>query len=88
LLGNGTARCWGEGGSGRLGNGATANQHTPVTVTSFAAGTSISAGGSHTCAVRSTGGVRCWGGAGNGRLGNDVQSGNQTTPVSPVGLSS
>jgi hypothetical protein len=32
LRANGTARCWGHGGSGRLGDGMTVNIHTPAAV--------------------------------------------------------
>jgi alpha-tubulin suppressor-like RCC1 family protein len=66
--------CWGGGGSGRLGNGSTNNQTTPVSVDNVSTATSVSAGYSHTCAVLSGGTVKCW--------GNDSSTTNSSTPVS------
>ena len=46
---------------------------------------SVSAGGSHTCAVLSGGSVSCWGYGRNGQLGNDSTS-TQSTPVGVLGF--
>ena len=78
--------CWGQGGSGELGNGATSDADAPVTVTS--AGTTalsgivgISTGQEHSCALKSTGGVVCWGEGDSGKLGNNAND-DQSRPVS------
>lgn len=86
---SGGAKCWGTGTHGKLGNGYTTTQRTPVDVggglTSGVA--SITAGHSHTCAVTTSGGAKCWGHAGNGQLGNGYADA-RATPVNVSGLTS
>ena len=70
--------CWGQGTSGQLGNGASADSATPVKLRLPAKGDTvgvISAGGGFTCATISPadlGGdaVWCWGANESGQLGN------------------
>lgn len=77
VLSDGTARCWGNGGSGQLGNGDTNNQNvaTPTVVvdetgTPLQGIVSISGSGP-VCAVLEDGTARCWGSSqGYGLLGN------------------
>ncbi len=97
-LENGSVRCWGYGGNGRLGYGNTNNigdNETPVSVEPVKLGlgltaTSIAAGDLHTCARLNDGNVRCWGYALNGRLGycNSNSIGDDETPdaAGPVAL--
>jgi len=82
----GTPRCWGLGGDGQLGNGATANQPTPVNA-GLSNAVRLSAGGASdgaergtTCAVRSDSKVSCWGRNDAGQLGNDSTS-DSSSPV-------
>lgn len=75
LKSDGHVWCWGFNGSGRLGDGTTTQRTSPVEVkdTSNAALTGvvdITAGASHTCAVKATGEVYCWGLNANGQLGD------------------
>ena len=98
LLDTGQVRCWGNGGSGRLGYGNTANigdnetpgGFGPVDLGTGRTATAISAGNAHTCALLDTGEVRCWGQAANGRLGygNVTDIGDTETPggFGPVNL--
>jgi len=100
LLDDGSVRCWGFGGSGRLGYanindvGATATTTPdtagPVDLGPGRTATAISAGGDHTCAVLDNGTVRCWGFGGSGRLGyaNSDNVGAVQAPgsVGPVDL--
>jgi len=84
-LSDGTAKCWGDGGStgNALGNGPTLTAKTPVSVfqnstfpyTSLANVVELAAGSSHTCARLTTGAVRCWGWNSQGQLG----TGNTTS---------
>ena len=86
VLVSGGVQCWGEGGSGQLGNGSsTTNQPTPVAVTGISNALGVSVGASHSCAVLASGGVQCWGFGGSGRLGNGSTA-NQTTPVAVTGI--
>jgi alpha-tubulin suppressor-like RCC1 family protein len=79
---DGTLWTWGDGGSGRLGNAViTGSISTPVTT--FAGGTNwkqVSAGDSHTAAIKTDGTLWTWGFGGSGRLGNAVLT-DRSTPV-------
>lgn len=84
---DGAAYCWGNGGSGRLGNGATSDSKVPVAVTGLGSGVSqISAGNSHACAIQS-GAAKCWGYGDLGTLGNDLAT-SSSTPVAVSNLTS
>ncbi len=99
LMDDGSVRCWGFGGNGRLGYGNTTtigDDESPGTVAPVDLGgrpaVAISAGDAHTCALMDDGSVRCWGFGGNGRLGyaNTTSIGDNETPnaVGPVDLGS
>ena len=84
----GTAKCWGRGQDGRLGDGATSGSLTPVNVRAGAKNASalskiatISAGANHTCASTTRGAVKCWGRGWDGLLGNGPRYSNHSTPV-------
>ena len=85
VLSDGTLRCWGRGGSGQLGTGATASSAVPVTVVGVADAAGVSAGADHTCARATDGSVRCWGANGSGRLGDGTTT-DAATPVAVAGL--
>jgi alpha-tubulin suppressor-like RCC1 family protein len=70
---NGAAYCWGQNGSGQLGNNSTTPSAVPVAVTGGHAFTEISASdlGDHTCAIDTAGKAWCWGVNTNGQLGNN-----------------
>lgn len=79
LATNGRVFCWGVGGSGRLGNGATSNSQVPVAVNvsgvlSGKTVTKITTGGTFSCALTSDGMVYCWGANNYGQLGNSSTS--------------
>ena len=98
VLDDKSVRCWGSGGSGRLGYG---NSNTigndeapgsvgPVDLGAGRSATDISAGDAHTCALLDDGSVRCWGEGDGGRLGygntTDIGDGEAPGDVGPVDL--
>jgi alpha-tubulin suppressor-like RCC1 family protein len=67
---DGAVLCWGSNGSGQLGSGSGGGiSASPVPVLGLSDAVAISAGESHVCAVRRSGGVACWGGNTYGQLG-------------------
>ena len=82
LTTTGQAYCWGQGGSGRLGNNSTTDSRIPVAV-QMPAGVSfqsIAAGSIHTCALTTQNKAYCWG----LELGGDSITGSLT----PLAVSS
>lgn len=67
---NGNLYCWGAGANGRLGNNATGNQQSPVSVSGAITNwTEIDAGDTTTCGI-ANGTAYCWGEGTSGALGN------------------
>ncbi len=83
LLKDGSARCWGNNGFGKLGDGTTNDRNTPTKVAIDDPIVALSAGPLHTCAVLTTGSVKCWGNNSNGQLGD----GTLSTRINPVFVS-
>jgi alpha-tubulin suppressor-like RCC1 family protein len=80
LLDDDTVKCWGENGSGQLGQGDTADRGgAPGDMAALTAiplpmaAVAIAAGGDHTCAVLSNNTARCWGDNFFGQLGQGNQ---------------
>jgi alpha-tubulin suppressor-like RCC1 family protein len=96
ILDDGSVRCWGYGGDGRLGYGNTNDVLDPGSVGAVYLGpgrtaTAISAGGADTCAILDNGSVLCWGYGGggfryDGRLGYGNESNVGDTPSDTPGL--
>lgn len=72
----GAAFCWGDNGSGQLGNNTTQESAVPVAVGATGTVTAISAGYSHTCATAG-GKAYCWGSNTDGELGNGTTIGSK-----------
>jgi alpha-tubulin suppressor-like RCC1 family protein len=78
---DGTLWCWGSDGDGRLGNGADGAQNSPDQESTAATDwATVSAGYSHTCAIKTNGTLWCWGRDADGALGNGGLTGNQQSP--------
>jgi alpha-tubulin suppressor-like RCC1 family protein len=79
LLDNGTVKCWGGNGFGRLGQGTTTDigdgpgemgdALPAIALGSGRTATVIAAGTAHTCAVLDNGTVKCWGSGFSGQTG-------------------
>lgn len=94
VLADASAACWGHGGSGRLGSGATPFSSLPVQVVGIGGTDSltgvahISVGTDQSCAVLADTTAACWGGNDSGQLGN-AHSGagaGSAAPVAVVGV--
>ncbi len=84
---DGTAYCWGEGTNGKLGNGGTGQQNTPVAVLKDTGSGSwrdwidIDSELHNTCGVRRTGQAYCWGVDADGQIGNGSATSTYNRPV-------
>jgi alpha-tubulin suppressor-like RCC1 family protein len=68
----GGVQCWGNNDFGQLGDGTNLGSNVPVDVIGMEGGTTIVAGGNHTC-VLSGGNVWCWGQNSQGQLGDGTR---------------
>jgi alpha-tubulin suppressor-like RCC1 family protein len=89
----GSVVCWGADDVGQLGDGTVSSpaaNPSPVTVVGITDAVAVSAGTSHTCAVRATGAVVCWGSDVSGALGDGTIAApaNRATPAAVPGISS
>jgi len=80
--------CWGNNEFGQLGDSTTLQRTTPVQVEALASDvSSASAGGNHTCALKTDGTLWCWGQNRSGQLGlGDTR--NRSTPTEVTALGS
>jgi alpha-tubulin suppressor-like RCC1 family protein len=79
---DGSLWTWGFGGYGQLGNFATTNRSTPVTI--FAGGNDwkqVVCGGQSTSAIKTDGSLWTWGRNDGGQLGINQGNVNRSTPV-------
>jgi len=68
---SGDAFCWGDNGTGMLGDGTYHDRKFPVPVVRLEHHVAeVQAGWDHSCAVTTRGGVLCWGHNGDGELGD------------------
>ena len=81
---DGKAYCWGNNGSGQLGDGTFTNRSIPTAVSAPTGVTlsGIMASAAHSCAQGSDGNAYCWGANGSGQLGD----GTNTTRSLPTAV--
>lgn len=94
---DGLVRCWGEGGSGQLGNQSTADNKRAVAVQTSGGdlhASAVAAGGETSCAIDGSGELWCWGENDDGEAGIGTTSAalteanqTQTSGGSPVVVS-
>ena len=82
ILNDKSVKCWGDNGSGQVGDGSTTTRKSPVAVGlgSNRTATAIHAKGNHTCAILDNGSLVCWGKNDVGQLGDGTTT-NRNTPV-------
>ena len=78
ILDTGAVKCWGDNGTGQLGQGDTADRGdgpgemgdnlAPIDLGTGRTATAIAAGAGHTCAILDDGEIKCWGQNGSGQL--------------------
>jgi len=83
---SGLVFCWGQNGSGQLGNMSTTSTSTPVAVSGVTGATAVAAGANFACALTTAGAVSCWGDNTYGDLGNNTTT-SSFVPVPVQGLS-
>jgi alpha-tubulin suppressor-like RCC1 family protein len=79
------AFCWGNNGSGELGDSTfTSNPTSPVSVAGGLTFSMLYSGQNHTCGLTASGAAYCWGSNGRGEIG-DGSSKDRFAPVPVVG---
>jgi len=89
VRGTGQVLCWGQNGTGQLGEGSMSSLAEPVPVTGLDTGTAVVAGATFSCATTVDGAVLCWGDDHDGQLGTGrgvVQPAPLTLPSGVTGL--
>ena len=82
ILINGALRCWGENGTGSVGNGTTTDVPYPYTVSAGTSFTALTMGtGGASCAITTAGVLRCWGSNFGNALGDGSGVSWRTSPV-------
>lgn len=86
----GGVACWGNNFFGQLGLGFTeaqsVNRASPGDVPDLTEVTALSAGGHHTCALRTNGTVRCWGNNNFGQIGDGTTADARPSPTAAQGV--
>ena len=87
VLSSGSVKCWGQNGSGQLGDGTTVSSTTAVRVESISKAYSVAVGPASSCALLTSGRIGCWGANSLGQLGDGLTR-RRSLPVAVKGISS
>jgi alpha-tubulin suppressor-like RCC1 family protein len=68
-IAGGAVLCWGNNGSGQLGDGTTKTRYAPAPVPGVEGATALALAPEHACGLRGGGTVTCWGASSHGALG-------------------
>ena len=83
---NDTAWCWGANSNGQLGDGTSGTDRlSPVEVSGSATWKAISAGGTHSCGLKTDGTAWCWGRNNGGQVGDNTSGTDRLSPVEVSG---
>ncbi len=85
LTSAGAAWCWGAGGYGALGNGATSNQFSPVAAAPGMTFASLAVTAFTTCGLTAAGAAWCWGSNEVGTVGDGTTGGTRLAPTLVTG---
>lgn len=88
MASSGQAYCWGQNGSGQLGDGTGAGSSVPVQVAPANGGLGVahvSAGAEFACGLDDQGHAMCWGSNAQGRLGDGTQT-SRDLPTPVIGI--
>ena len=76
-------KCWGEGQSGRLGNGTNTNMTYPTAIAGNKKYKKVLLGDNSSCALQTNGLLDCWGANGKGQLGLGDTNTRKTPTTNP-----
>jgi alpha-tubulin suppressor-like RCC1 family protein len=77
----GRVTCWGEGGSGQLGDGTGNTRSTPKKIDGLSGVVQVIAGANHACARHRDGTISCWGDNTYQQVGDGGMPNGRSTPV-------
>jgi alpha-tubulin suppressor-like RCC1 family protein len=82
----GTVWCWGDNGSGQIGDDTTTDRMVPTLVMMSATAVEVDAGEDHACLRTTMGTLTCWGLNGAGQLGDDTTVDHHTASTTVLGI--